>query len=83
MLIEELGKLLINPLAKTNFFFSNDSQELKKKAQRDPDYAWFWMKKNKIEEIFSIIYFIHIFIYIYIAVQRLIEELGKLLIDPL
>ena len=80
MLIKELGKFLNNPLAKINIFLQ-----------------WFiWIKKtglakswldwvvDKIKEIFSIIYFINIFIlFIYFSLQWLTTELGKLCINPL
>ena len=41
---------------------------------------------NLIKEIFSIIYiyiYIYIFFFFYLTVRTLIEELGKLLINPL
>ena len=39
---------------------------------------------DKIENIFSILYFINIFIlFTYVSIQKLIENPGKLLIDPL
>ena len=39
---------------------------------------------EKFKEIFLIVYLINIFIlFIYLPIQRLIEESGKLFIDPL
>ena len=80
MLIEELGKFLNNPLAKINIFLQWFIG-IKKTglAKSWPDWV-----VDKIKDIFSIIYFINIFIlFIYFSLQRLITEPGKLSIDPL
>ncbi|KAL4626258.1 hypothetical protein ACB092_05G083200 [Castanea dentata] len=63
-------------------------QRIKKKGSTRSCLCWVVDTKkaraNKIKHIFSIIYIIYRFIiFINLAVQRLIEELGKLLIDPL
>ena len=76
-LIEALGKLLIDPIANINIFifiFYN-SYEQKIKARQGPDYAGLWTKLKR-----SFLLFI---LFIYLVIQRLIEELGKLSIDSL
>ena len=83
-LVVELSKLIIDPLVKSNIFFFHliHRKKKRKEKKRKAWLGWVVKVKNAIANKTKVIFLLFI-LFIYLAIQLLIEEQGKLLINPL